>query len=84
MKLTVLILGVGVVASHAHAEVYRPDFKPTAKCLAHIRETSDRLGLEPILMVETDDMRTVAFVDPNGPFLVSCITSSDEVVVSKP
>lgn len=84
MKLTVLILVVGVVAAHAHAEVYRSKFKPTAKCLAHIQETSDRLGLEPMLMVETDEMHTVAFVDPKGPFLVSCITSSDEVVVSIP
>ncbi len=52
-------------------------------CLGVIRKTSTDLGVAPINIVETTDMRIVRFPTADGSVLITCSRSDRSMVVTK-
>ena len=52
-------------------------------CLAKIRSTSSQLGVAPINIAETDDLRMVRYVTSDGSVLITCSRPDGKMVVTK-
>jgi hypothetical protein len=52
-------------------------------CLARIRSTSTQLGVAPINIAETTDVRMVRFVTSDGSVLITCSRPDGKMVVTK-
>ena len=56
---------------------------PFDQCLATIRNVASQLGVAPINIVETNDLRIVRFPTSDGSVLVSCSKPDSKMVMTK-
>ncbi|WP_141728454.1 hypothetical protein [Devosia insulae] len=52
-------------------------------CLAKIRSTAAQLGMAPINIAETNDLRMVRFPTSDGSVLITCSRPDGKMVVTK-
>lgn len=53
------------------------------RCLQLIRSTAGKLGVAPINIVETNDLRMVRFVTADGSVLVTCSRPDRKMVLTR-
>lgn len=53
------------------------------QCLQNIRSVSSQLGVAPINIVETNDMRMVRFPTADGSVLVTCSRPDRKMVITR-
>jgi hypothetical protein len=80
-----IILLVGVVPNVANASevTSKSEYMSYGECLTRISQASQDLGVAPINIVETNDLRVVRFVTSDGSVLVTCSREDGKMVITK-
>ena len=77
-----LIIIVMLVPTSALAQQSTTKSMPFEQCLKTIQRTAQQLGVAPINIVETRDMRMVKFPTADGSVLVTCSRPDQKMVMT--
>lgn len=81
MKL-ILIVGATLWATIAFAQQSTSKSMSLEDCLQVIRNTASQLGVAPVNIVETSDVRMVRFPTTDGSVLVTCSRADKKMVMT--
>lgn len=84
MFFPALAVVVSLTSSQAAAQQSTTRSMSFDQCLQVIRNTSNQLGIAPVNIVETNDMRMVKFRTSTGDVLVTCSRPDRKLVITMP
>lgn len=83
IKISFFLILTATISSPLLAQESTSTTMSFENCLELIRATAQQLGVAPINIVETSDVRIVRFITIDGSVLVTCSRLDRKIIVTK-